>query len=118
MTLDELTSLTEALLEEAGFTLASLRNGGEALSGLSDEQFLLATRFVAGERVEISGPRTTPQAVRRSLGRGVEMTDAQWAAIEHEDELDGAMFAPDVRGVGDVARKVDLGDGVTLGFDS
>lgn len=117
MTLEELTHLCEQLMEGSGFSMASLRSDEPVLEWMDDSDFLLAIRFAAGERVEISAPHNTPRGVGRPPARGVPMTDEQWAAIEHEDELDGARFAPDVRGVGDVARAVDLGDGVTLGFD-
>jgi hypothetical protein len=50
VTIDELIDLCEGLLDEAGFNLTVLRSGVGILEGLSDEQFLLATRFVAGER--------------------------------------------------------------------
>jgi hypothetical protein len=91
MTQDELVELTEALLEQVGFTLATLRYGEVALEGLSDEQFLLATRFVAGERpkptIPIPSPVNVPQERRT---RGVELSEDEMArrlaAVEELEE--------------------------------
>ena len=110
MTLDELTDLCRALLEEAGVgSPAAFRAlGGGLLTTFTDDEFLLAVRFVSGERV-LNGPAERPTiepAPRRERSVGVPLTPellAELDAIEHEDEVP--------------AKQVDLGDGVFLGFN-
>jgi len=117
MTVDELTDLCEALLTEADFTLSSLRNGEQTLINLTDSEFLLATRFVSGERV-LNGPaeRPTIEPVPRRERQGVTLTPEKLAALAELDDEDDAEYEL-VAAVDDqVARQKDLGDGVFLGF--
>lgn len=113
MTVDELIDLTQVLLDEAGFHLGALRDQGQGamLAGLTDEQFLLAVRFVAGERpVQFGGPLHPIREDGDIVGRRRERTpvsDDEWARrLAELEELDEETPPP--------AGPVDLGDGVTL----
>ena len=111
MTVDELIDLCDALLVDAGVTLEGLRkDSGELLSGLDDEQFLLAIRFVAGERPTASERRRTG-AERYLDDRERRVTspmlgeDEAAERLAKLEELEEETFGP-----------VDIGDGVTLGL--
>lgn len=113
MTVDELIDLTDALLEEAGFDLATLRGGNSALDGLNDQQFLLAVRFASGERpvAPVTGGRIMEDELLRSAPRPPRKLipldeDEAVRRLQELEELD------EETPVG----PIDLGDGVTLGL--
>lgn len=119
MTVDELVLLTEALLTEAGVEGPStFRSGQELLTGLDDDTFLLAVRFVAGERAEVGAgpaPAARPKRQLRELTpEEVAERDRMLALVEHEDEVPPRPQ----RVYGDApAKAVDIGDGVVVGFE-
>jgi len=118
MTVDELTDLCDGLFEQLGIlSPAAFRSGTELLDVLSDATFLLAVRFVSGERVP-NGPaeRPTIEPVPRRERQGVTLTPEKLAALAELDDEDDAEYEL-VAAVDDqVARQKDLGDGVFLGF--
>ena len=116
MTVDELIDLAEGLLEEIDFSTDSLRSGHAKLQTLSDEQFLLAVRFVAGERPTASERRRTgaeeylDDRVRgpRRERKLVSLSEDEWAdRLAEIEELDEET---------PYTGPVDIGDGVTLGL--
>jgi hypothetical protein len=100
VTLDELTHLAEQLLvTELHLSVSTLRAGaGEALANVDDDVFLLAVRFLAGERVTAPAPVRPPAPVLppEEIARRQQLLDE----IEHEDD--------------EVLGPVDIGDGVSL----
>lgn len=97
MTLDELELLTEALLNEVGFNLTTLRGVPAKLESLDDDEFALALRFVAGERATQPGrpvegllTRVEPAATPRRQRDVVEITEDEaarrLAALEELEE--------------------------------
>lgn len=107
MTVDELIELTQALLDEAGFHLGALRDGTEALTGLTNEQFLLAVRFVAGER-PIRAPHEPPLGPLPRRERNLVSLD--------EDELAERLARLEELDEDTPSGPIDIGDGVTLGL--
>ena len=101
MSLDELTDLCEALFSELKVDSSSFRKGTAKLSGLSDEQFLLAVRFVAGERVETPFSQPAPRRSRERVTLDPDEAAERLAKLEELDEETPS-------------GPVDIGDGVSL----
>lgn len=99
MRIDELVDLTRALLREAGGEdISVLRSDkDDFLSGLTNDEFLLAVRFLAGEGPDLVGARG-PRA--SNLVRDDDRAE-RLAALEEEDEVTPA-------------GPLDLGEGITL----
>lgn len=112
MTVDELVSLCEAVFDSTD--LKTIRNGndyfGVNMNEWDDEQFLLAIRFMCGERPSVSQPYSDipseprpPRRERRLIELDEDEAARRLAALEELDEETPA-------------GPVDLGDGVTLGL--
>lgn len=104
MTVDELVGLTEALLSATGLDLKQLRDlGAPAVADdLTDEEFLLAVRFLAGERPTGGAPEQ-PRPRRQLVPLNEDELAERLAKFEELDE-----DTP--------AGPIDIGDGVTLGI--
>jgi len=117
MTVDELIELCDALLVDAGATIEGLRkDSGELLAGLDDQQFLLAVRFIAGERplytqgVELAA--APPRRERKLVPLDEDEAARRLAELEALDETTPGMGPQEAPYTG----PVDIGDGVTLGL--
>ena len=104
MTVDELVELTEALFFEMEIDSKSFRTSADQLSTLSDDAFVVAVRFLSGER-----PVHSTMGAYREARNPVPMSD------EHEDEQI-VRLAQEMADEAPAAVK-DLGDGVTLGLE-
>lgn len=113
MTVDELIDLTEGLT--ATISLSDVRNGAPVFNDmLSDEQYVILVRFLAGER-----PTPPP------LFRDVVHTDAAAPNIPRrerrlapldEDEAAERLAMLEELDEETPSGPIDLGDGVTLGI--
>jgi hypothetical protein len=126
VTVDELISLTEGLL--SGATLADVRASAPPILNetLSDEQYVVLVRFLAGERPVVADnqfeplrPEQADIVARPRRQRNLVPIDEdeyarRLAALEELDEDTPGMGpqedVPPYRG------PVDIGDGVTLGL--
>lgn len=128
MTVEELVELTEGLLHSTGLDLKQLRDHGAPAMAedLTDDQFLLAVRFLAGERpVIVAGgfeplrPEKAdlvqqPRRQRRLISLDEDEAARRLAALEALDEDTPFDLLDD--DVPAYTGPVDIGDGVTLGL--
>ena len=113
MTVDELVSLTEALFFEMEIDSTSFRTSADQLSTLSDDAFVVAVRFLSGERPSAHHAPPNRPYLNERKNVSQDAIDAV-LAMEHEDE----QIIRIAKALDEAPAAVkDLGDGVTLGLE-
>jgi hypothetical protein len=116
VTVDELIELTEGLLHSTGLDLKQLRDhGAPAMADdLTDEQFLLAVRFLAGERPTASERRRT--GAEQYLDDRVRGPRRELRVLDDDEYAERLARLEELDEETPYMGPVDIGDGVTLGL--